>query len=110
MANLVVNLHHQLVKVDSALGCTGQRILSTEGFFVEFADAGFRDGFDEDDVVGGFAVLVIRGGNPRTTDLNFTIGLVVPGDFLALLYIHDAEFDAWYDRAGPGFDAELFFR
>src|SRR5216683_6006032 len=48
---LVVNLHHRLVKVDSALGCTGQRILSTEGFFVEFADAGFRDGFDEDDVV-----------------------------------------------------------
>ena len=49
---LLAKLHHRLVKVDSALGCTGQRILSTEGFFVEFADAGFRDGFDEDDVVG----------------------------------------------------------
>src|SRR5258707_2195498 len=88
--------------------------------FVDVNNAEDTTFVDDGDIAGaqpavhefgsGFAVLVIRGGNPRTTELNFTIGLVVPGDFLALLYIHDAEFDAWYNRAGPGFDAELFFR
>ena len=44
---------------------------------------------------GGFGVFILGTSNPGAAYLQLTEGLVVPGDLLAGVDVHDAELDTW---------------